>query len=203
MIPTIKPTEPRLIPATVAPQPFQAKLDESLIRAGQFYIDDTYTNELIIPICKGIVALNMLPEEDRPERIDLWINSGGGAVASCSQLIHTMQHSEIPIATRAIGMTCSAGVFTLIAGTPGMRYVYDGCMLMSHVYAGADGYKKEQEKIAKRKQEDMLSDWMERHYVRHTKKKLSYVRKHLLFYTDMWLTPEEAIKHGVADHIVI
>ena len=136
IIPMITPEEPVMVPAPVAPMPFQARLDESLVKSGLFYIDTSYTNESIVPICKGITALNLLPKDKRPESIKLIINSGGGAVASCQQLIHTMAASEIDIETHAVGMTCSAGVFTLIAGTKGKRYVYDGCALMSHAWAG-------------------------------------------------------------------
>ena len=202
LIPTPKKAEVNMVPAPTPPQSFQMKMDESLLKNGIFYIDEKYENKTIIPICKGITALNMLEEKDRPETIRLMINSGGGSVASCQQLLHTMAASKIPIETHAIGMTCSAGVFTLIAGTKGKRYVYDGCSLMSHVWAGGAGYKKEAEHKESQRHNELMSDWMERHYKFHTKKSISYIRKHLLFYTDKWLSPEEALKHGVADEII-
>ena len=41
------------------------------------------------------------------------------------------------------------------------------------------------------------------HYMKCTGKKEPYIRKHLLApKTDHWLTPEEAIKHGIADKLV-
>ena len=40
------------------------------------------------------------------------------------------------------------------------------------------------------------------HYKKCTGKTESYIRKHLLPESDMWLTPEEAIKHGIADKII-
>ena len=40
------------------------------------------------------------------------------------------------------------------------------------------------------------------HYKKCTGKTESYIRKHLLPETDQWLSPEEVVKHGIADHIV-
>jgi ATP-dependent protease ClpP protease subunit len=41
------------------------------------------------------------------------------------------------------------------------------------------------------------------HYIKCTGKKENYIRKHLLApKTDHWLTPEEAVKHGIADVLI-
>ena len=41
------------------------------------------------------------------------------------------------------------------------------------------------------------------HYIKCTGKTEAYIRKHTLApKTDHWLTPEEAVKHGIADHVI-
>ena len=201
LIPKSKPVEPMMIPAPMPPQPLQMQLDESLVRNGLFYLDKGFDNDSCTPICKGITALNMLPEEKRPESIKIIINSPGGAVAACQQLLHTMAASDITVETHAVGLAASCGVLTFMAGHKGHRYAYEGAMIMSHVYsAGMMG--KEGELVARRKANDQLSDWMVEHYKRHTKKSKAYIRKHLLHPIDEWMSPEEAVEHGIADHVV-
>jgi ATP-dependent protease ClpP protease subunit len=39
------------------------------------------------------------------------------------------------------------------------------------------------------------------HYKKCTGKSEKYIRKHLLSPQDEWLTPEEVVKHGIADSV--
>ena len=197
IIPT--PVEQKMMPMPPTPKPFSAVIEDTLASNGVFYLDSAFENKHIIPICKGITALNMIGE--KPESIKLMINSPGGSVASCQQLLHTMAASKIPIETHAIGLAASCGILTFMAGTPGMRYAYEGATIMSHVYSTAMS-GKEGELIARRKSNDDLSRWMENHYKKHTKKSVRHIRKHLLPELDVWLTPEECVEHNIADHVV-
>ena len=112
-----------------------------------------------------------------------------------------MKMSRIPVHTIAMGLAASCGVLTLMAGVKGHRYITQNTSVMSHTYAwGSSG--KEGELYAKVKEFEMASGRMLTHYKKCTGKSESYIRKHLLPHTDQWLSPEEVIKHGVADQIV-
>lgn len=52
------------------------------------------------------------------------------------------------------------------------------------------------------KEFELSTERMLDHYKKCTGKTESYIRKNLLPESDMWLTPEEAIKHGIADKII-
>ena len=72
---------------------------------------------------------------------------------------------------------------------------------MSHQYSWGSG-GKEHELFAKIKQFEISTEKMMDHYKKCTGKDKKYIRKHLLPESDMWLTPEEAIEHGIADKII-
>ena len=54
-----------------------------------------------------------------------------------------------------------------------------------------------------KKHMDWTNEKLLEHYIKCTGKTKTYIRKHLLApKTDHWLTPEEAVKHGIADKVV-
>ena len=72
---------------------------------------------------------------------------------------------------------------------------------MSHQYSWGSG-GKEHELFAKIKQFEISSEKLMDHYKKCTGKSRKYIRKHLLPESDMWLTPDEAVTHGIADKVV-
>jgi ATP-dependent protease ClpP protease subunit len=71
---------------------------------------------------------------------------------------------------------------------------------MSHQYAGGTG-GKDHEMRASRVHMDFLTDTLLNHYKKCCGKSASYINKHLLGPSDVWMTAEEAIKHGIIDSI--
>ena len=88
-----------------------------------------------------------------------------------------------------------------MAGAKGHRYITQNTSVMSHQYAWGSG-GKEHELYGKIKEFEMSSKRMIDHYKKCTGKSEKYIRTHLLPETDQWLSPEEVIKHGIADKIV-
>ena len=188
-----KPAEPVAAPPTL--QAPGAYLRES----GFLYLTEQFDSEKITPIAMKIAEYNLMPEELRPERITLLINSPGGRVDSCKMLLDMMQQSAIPVDTVGSGMVASCGVVTLMAGAK--RLASPTCQIMSHQYsAGAGG--KEHELYGRVKSFNMTSNWMEEHYIQHTGLKRKFVRKHLLGPTDVWLSAEEALEYNIIDGIL-
>lgn len=178
------------------------------------YIDDTQMTEMVSPemmllfggiddrqagaIVSWILSANCSPTP--PKELILVINSPGGSLHSAFAIIEAMRGSSIPIKTVALGQICSAGLLVFMNGHKGKRLVTPTCSIMSHQFSTANGgtyheltnVQKEMHQTHKR----LLNV-----YVECTGKSEQYVMKHLLSPHDSWLTPQEAIKHKLADKI--
>ena len=200
-----------LIPPTVtAPPPpepmprdltFEKQPGTILKENGILFMDRKFDQENCMPLVKMIMEYNLMPAPKRPPIIHLYINSPGGEVASAFHLIDVIKQSKIPVYTYGMGSIASCGVLLMMSGEKGHRYLTQNTSIMSHQYSwGAGG--KEHELYAKIKAYEFSSEKMLEHYVKCTGKKRDYIRKYLLPESDTWLTPEEAVKHGIADKII-
>ena len=154
-----------------------------------------------MPLVAQLLEWNMMPEGKGPEHVKLYINSPGGSVHSAFHLIDTIKMSRIPVHTIAMGLAASCGCLLLMSGVKGHRYITQNTSVMSHQYSwGSKG--KEHELYGIVKEFEMSSGRMVNHYKKCTGKSETYIRKNLLGATDQWLTPEEVLKHGIADKIV-
>ena len=180
------------------PKVVEMKPEGHYLRAnGVIFLNGSFDKETIAPITQRITEYNLMDEE-APKEIKLIINSPGGEVRWCWQLVDAIKMSDIPIVTIGQGMVASCGVLTLMSGTK--RFVTHNTSVMSHVYSwGSKG--KEGELMAMVKEFEMSSERMLEHYKKCTGKSKRYIRKHLLHNLDEWLTPEECIEHGIVDEI--
>ena len=89
-----------------------------------------------------------------------------------------------------------------MAGQKGYRFVTPNTQILSHrFWTYNEG--SHAELLAARRGEDILYEKCMRHYIKHSKyKSKKQIEKNLLHKTDLWLTPEEAVGHGIADGIV-
>ena len=183
--------------APVAP-PAPPKPPGMLLREnGVLFLSGCFDEDNIMPLVTAIHEMNL--EENKPAEIKLYINSEGGEVRYCWQLIDAMRTSEIPVTTIATGLAASCGVITLMAGHK--RIVCHNAQVMSHTYSsGSAG--KEAELEARRKSHEMMSASIIAHYEKFTGYGEKYIRKHLLKQTDVWLTPEECVKYRIADEVL-
>ena len=196
--------QPEMPPPPPMPSPPQPPKPpgEFLRENGVLHMDKEFNQENCMPLVKMIMEYNLMPEKDAPKIIHLYINSPGGYVDSCMHLIDVVKQSRIPVYTYGMGSIASCGVMLMMAGIKGHRYLTQNTAVMSHEFScGTKG-----------QYHDMLDahshmEWTNKklleHYMKCTGKKEPYIRKHLLApKTDHWLTPEEAIKHGIADKLV-
>lgn len=147
-----------------------------------------------------ILARNLMAK-NRPKQIKMIINSPGGEVASAFALIDTMKGSKIPIHTYGLGEIASCGLLTFIAGEKGKRFITRNTAILSHQFSwGLFG--KEHELFARVKEFENTTQRIVEHYKRCTGQKEATIKKYLLPPEDVWLTPKEAVKYGIADEIV-
>ena len=184
-------------------QPSQSALDglDPLTSEGILFLDGDVCPENINPLVRQLIYLRSLDERDQPEVIYLYINSDGGSGSDMFYLIDTIRTMPQPVATIGMGFVASAGLIILMSGTKGFRFASRNSVLMSHQYAtGMMG--KEHELAAAAKLLEIESEFQMRVYKRCTKKSETYIRKHLLSPSDLYMTAEEAEKHGIIDGVI-
>jgi len=172
-----------------------------LWESGIYYMCDSFTNESTKPIVNWIIEKNLLPDSTRPKELTLVINSPGGSVHACFALIDTMKGSAIPVKTIGLGMIASCGLLTFMAGAKGKRFLTPNTSILSHQYSWGSG-GKEHELFARVREFELSSERMMEHYKKCTGMTEKKIREVLLPAEDVWLSAEEAVKHGIADKIV-
>ena len=193
-----EPAAPAMMPAPPTPP---VPLGQGLRDNGILMLTKEFNQENVMPLVAQLLEWNMMPEGKGPEHVKLYINSPGGSVHSAFHLIDTIKMSRIPVHTIAMGLAASCGCLLLMSGVKGHRYITQNTSVMSHQYSwGSKG--KEHELYGIVKEFEMSSGRMVNHYKKCTGKSETYIRKNLLGATDEWLTPEEVLKHGIADKIV-
>ena len=145
-----------------------------------------------------IVRQNLQPK--KLKRLQLMINSPGGSVTACLALVDVMKGSKIPVHTTGLGMIASCGILLFMAGEKGHRVLTPNTSILSHQYSwGSAG--KEHELFATVKEMQMTADRLLKHYRKCTGLTEKTIRQYLLPPEDVWLTPQQAKKFGIADHI--
>jgi len=159
-----------------------------------------------------IVAQMLFLESENPDKkINLYINSPGGAVTAGLAIYDTMQYIKCPVRTIVMGQACSMGSFLAQAGAPGERIVLPESRTMIHrVSSGTRGtsgsvhVQELQFEDAKRAYEESqkINKRLTELYVRHNTAGKTYEELFETMKFDTFLTAEEAVEHGLADKVV-
>lgn len=151
-------------------------------------------------VANSVMAqLLFLDKTGHSQDIKIYINSPGGSVTAGLAIYDTMQLVEPEIATYCLGQAASMGAVLLAGGAKGKRYALPHSRVMIHQpWGGAQGTAIDMEiqitetlKL-KKKLEEILSE--------HSGKTAKDVAK--ATERDNFLSPEEAQKFGLIDHIV-
>lgn len=147
---------------------------------------------------KWIIYENTITEQDKV--LTLYINSIGGSLAEAFALIDIMKQSNYPIRTIGIGNIISAGFLIFSCGTKGQRIIAKNTSIMCHQYSGGS-WGKHHDLEAHVKEMKLTNDRMINILTEVTGLDAKTVNTKLLPPSDVWLTPEELVKYGVADII--
>lgn len=162
----------------------------------------TLMDEVTLDVCKQAVEwiLEANFTEERPSLLNLIITSPGGDLNAAFALVDTMRGSAIPIRTIGLGQIASAGLMIFISGDKGNRILTPNTSILSHQYSwGAFG--KEHELFASIKEFDLTTKRMIAHYKKCTGMDEKQIREVLLPPQDVWLSAQEAKKHGLCDDV--
>ncbi len=167
-----------------------------LLKERIIFLTGEVNDEVSSLVCAQLLFL----ESENPKKdIFMYINSPGGSVTAGMAMYDTMQYISCDVATMTIGQACSMGSLLLTAGAPGKRFALPNSQIMIHQPSGgAKGQATDIEIqanliLAMRKRLNQL-------YVKHTGQKLSVIEKAMD--RDNFMTPEEAKKFGLIDHII-
>ena len=164
-------------------------------------------DEKITEIIHGLLYMNEMNklEEDPKNRrdIEFYLSTYGGSADDMFALYDMMKivEEDTDIVTIGMGKVMSAGVLILAAGTKGKRRIGRNCRVMIHsVIAGNHGSLpnliNEMEAI-----QDLQELYIDR-LVEETKMTKKQMKKLLEQKVNIYLSAEEAVKHGIADIIV-
>ena len=164
-------------------------------------------DEKITEIIHGLLymnEMNKLEEDPKNKRdIEFYLSTYGGSADDMFALYDMMKivEEDTDIVTIGMGKVMSAGVLILAAGTKGKRKIGRNCRVMIHsVIAGNHGSLpnliNEMEAI-----QDLQELYIDR-LVEETKMTKKQMKKLLEQKVNIYLSAEEAVKHGIADIIV-
>ncbi|GAM09349.1 ATP-dependent Clp protease proteolytic subunit [Geobacter sp. OR-1] len=174
------------------------KKDQGLDDYGIIYISGAINNGTAEAVCKQIIEYNIKGETSQ---IQMVINSPGGSCPAGFSIIDIMEWSRVPIYTTGIGMIASMGLLIFMTGEKGRRVITPRTSILSHRFS-AFNFGNHSQLIAGRKEEDLEHDRILSHYLTYSNiKDRAELEKYLLRDVDTWLTPDEAIQHGLADII--
>ena len=112
-----------------------------------------------------------------------------------------MEWSRIPIYTTGIGMIASMGLLIFMTGEKGRRVITSRTSILSHRFS-AFNVGNHSQLIAGRKEEDLEHERIISHYLTYSSiNERAELESYLLREVDTWLSPDEAIKYGLADMI--
>lgn len=172
------------------------KKDNGLNDYGIIYISGAIDGGTAETVCKEIIEYNIKGEVNQLQMI---INSPGGSCPAGFSIIDIMEWSRIPIYTTGIGMIASMGLLIFMTGEKGRRVITPRTSILSHRFS-AFNFGNHSQLIAGRKEEDLEHERILEHYLTYSNiKDKAELEKYLLREVDTWLSPEEAIQHGLAD----
>ena len=187
------------------------KLDDSVIDAEDIiglgllknhthFLMGEIDDENIEKAIRWLLYENM--DNSNPDKIlTIYINSTGGSLTDAFGLIDVMQNSNFVVRTIAIGNIMSAAFLIFAAGDKGERYVAKNTSIMCHQFTDSIDEKYHDIKAAL-KETEYCNKRMVDILTEATGLVPSKVKAKLLPASDVYLTAEEFVEFGVADHIL-
>jgi len=144
--------------------------------------------------------LLFLESENPNKDIAIYINSPGGLVTSGLAIYDTMQYIRPHVSTVCIGLAASMGSLLLCAGAKGKRYCTPNAKVMIHQPSGGFQGQAADIEIHAR---DILETRARLNdiYRQHTGQDLKAIEEAME--RDKFLTPDEAMKFGLVDEVIV
>lgn len=134
--------------------------------------------------------------------IPVVIDSYGGYVYQLLAMIDIIRNAKIPVATIVMGKAMSCGSVLMSCGTEGHRYVAPNATVMIHD-CSSGSFGKVEEIKADAEETKRLDTLFFKIMANNCGKDDDYFKRivHEHSHADWYLTPEECVKHNLANHI--
>ena len=187
------------------------KLDESVIDAEDIIglgllkhhthvLTGDIDEESIDKAMRWLIYENM--DTTNSEKIlTLYINSTGGSLTDAFGLIDVIKNSNYIVRTIGVGNVMSAAFLIFAAGDKGERYIAKNASIMCHQFTESIDEKYHDIKAALKETENCNKRMVD-FLTEATGLVPSKVKSKLLPPSDVYLTAQELIDYGVADHIL-
>ena len=147
-----------------------------------------------------IAQLLFLEAKNNEKDISLYINSPGGEVDAGLAIYDTMNFIKSKVNVICVGMAASMAAVLLSSGEKGKRFALPHSRIMIHQPLGgaqgqASDIKIQAEQILKIK--DVINDILSK----NTGKPINEIERDTN--RDYYLTPEEAVKYGLIDEVLV
>ena len=189
----------RLVPMVIEQTPQGERsydIFSRLLKERIVFLNGQVEDDMASLVCAQLLFLEA---EDPQKDIFMYINSPGGVITSGMAIYDTMRYISCDIATLCIGQACSMGSFLLAGGTKGKRFSLPNSQIMIHQPSGGAQGKASDIEIQAKLILDMRHR-LNKIYAENTGQKLSVIEKAMD--RDNFMTPDEALKFGLIDHIV-
>jgi ATP-dependent Clp protease protease subunit len=168
--------------------------------AGVHFLIGEITEDNINECIKWLAYENIDPKSDRA--LTLYVNSQGGDLYEAFGLIDMMKNSQIPVRTIGYGSVMSAAFLIVASGASGERYITKNCGIMCHQLSCTEEMGKYHDIKATRKETDRLNKAMYDILKESTGLDGRIIKTKLLPAHDVYMTAEEMLAFGAADHIL-
>ena len=175
------------------------RIETALLDNHIHFINGDIDEESVKEAIKWLIYENL--EKSKDKVLTIYINSCGGNLTDAFALIDIMKQSKHTIRTIGIGNVMSAAFLIFAAGDKGERYVAKNTSIMCHQFTDSMDDKYHNLKAAM-KETEHLNKRMVDILTEATGLVPSKVKAKLLPPSDVYLTAEELLEYGVADHIL-
>ena len=169
-----------------------------LLENSVHFLTGEITEENVNECIKWLIYENL---EAKEKILTLYVNSSGGDLYQAFALIDIMRNSKHVVRTVGIGSVMSAAFLIFTSGDLGERHIAANTGIMCHQFSGGTDAKFHDLK-AEMKENEMLNKKMVDILKNATGLAPSRIKTKLLPASDVYLTAQEAIELGIADHLI-
>jgi ATP-dependent Clp protease protease subunit len=178
---------------------YRQRIDLKLLEHSTHYLNGEITSENTTDVIKWILYENLSVTDQKV--LTLYINSIGGDLYDAFALMDVMRNSPHIIRTVGLGAVMSSAFLIFASGTKGERWASTNASFMIHQYSDNLSGKHHDLK-ATMKDGELINQRMINILKNTTGLPASKVKTKLLSPTDVYLTAQEVVDLGVADHLI-
>lgn len=175
------------------------RIEFDLLKHHVHFISGDIDEDSIDKAIKWIVFEHLSAKENEQKILTLYINSDGGNLTDAFALIDIMRQSKFVVQTIGLGSIASAAFLIFASGTKGRRFIAPNTSIMCHQFSDSVEGKYHDMK-AQMRESELTNQKMVNLLLATTNLDAKQIRSKLLTASDVWLTPDEMLKYGIADH---